>query len=81
MIEEVVHKWDLKDFSEIRENLAFWLSKTPAERVEAVERLRHQHYGEMGRMQKVARVYQDGKLIKVLRPRVSTKDVRQDQNV
>jgi hypothetical protein len=56
MIEKVVRKASLRDFSEIRENLAFWLSKTPAERVGAVEILRRQRYGDMGRIQKCVRV-------------------------
>ena len=46
MIEKVVKKRDLKEFSEIKENLSYWLSKTPEERVSAVEQLRRQHYGD-----------------------------------
>ena len=56
MIEKVVKKGDLKDFSEIQENLRYWLSKTPEERVSAVEELRRQRHGEMGRIQRCARV-------------------------
>ena len=40
MIEKVVRKFDLAEFSEIEENLAYWLSRPPAERVAAVELLR-----------------------------------------
>ncbi len=58
MIEKVVHKWNMKDFSEIRENLAYWLSKTPRERVEAVERLREERHGAEERIQRTARVIQ-----------------------
>jgi hypothetical protein len=56
MIQKVVRKAKLRGFSEIKENLAYWLSKTPAERVEAVEILRRQHFGEVGRIQKCVRV-------------------------
>ena len=44
MIEKVVKKMDIKDFSEIKENLEYWLSKDPSERVEAVELLRKSAY-------------------------------------
>lgn len=40
MIEKVVRKVNMQDFSEVRENLAYWLGKTPEERVGAVELLR-----------------------------------------
>jgi hypothetical protein len=58
MIQKVVKKADLRDFDEIRENLAYWLSKTPEERVEAVEILRRQRDGDSARLQRVARVVQ-----------------------
>ena len=61
MIEKVVRKHDLKDFDEIKDNLAYWLSKTPEERVEAAEILRRQHLGSSARLQRVARVIQRGK--------------------
>ncbi len=56
MIEKVVRKRNLKDFSEVRENLAFWLSKTPDERIAEVERLRRQYHGGAARLQRCARV-------------------------
>ena len=58
MIEKVVRKANLRDFSEIKENLAYWLSKTPAERIAAVEQLRREHYGSSARLQRCARVIQ-----------------------
>ena len=58
MIQKVVKKAKLSDFSEIKEDLAYWLSKTPEERVEAVELLRRQRYGSSVRLQRVARVVQ-----------------------
>ncbi len=36
--------------------LAYWLGKTPAERVAAVETLRRQYYGNSARLQRVTRV-------------------------
>jgi len=42
MIAKVVQKRKLQDFSEVKENLAYWLSKTSDERVSAVEYLRRQ---------------------------------------
>lgn len=55
MIERVVRKTDLKSFSEVEENLAYWLSKTPEERISAVEHLRKRYYGDSARLQRVAR--------------------------
>ncbi len=81
MIEKVVQKFSLKDFDEVQENLKYWLSKTPEERVEAVEILSRQHYGEMGRIKKVARVLRDGKVIKVLFPKDKHKMITWDKNV
>ena len=34
MIEKVVTKGDLEDFSDVSRDLRYWLSKSPAERVE-----------------------------------------------
>lgn len=56
MIEKVVTKADLRRFSEVKENLAYWLSRPPAERVAAVEYLRRQRDGSTARLQRVARV-------------------------
>ena len=58
MIQKVVHKGNLKERSEIRENLAYWLSRTPEERVEAVELLWRERHGNDQRLQRVARVVQ-----------------------
>ena len=40
MIQKVVNKRDLRNFSSIKEDLRYWLSKTPEERVAAVDYLR-----------------------------------------
>lgn len=58
MIEKVVKKLDLKKDSSIKEDLAYWLSKTPEERISAIEILRRQHHGSSARLQRVARVIQ-----------------------
>ena len=58
MIAKVVKKADLRDFSEIRENLEYWRSKPPEERIAAVERLRRERHGDTERLQRVARVIQ-----------------------
>jgi hypothetical protein len=58
MIEKVVTKRNMKDFMEIEENLIYWLSKTPEERVAAVDYLRGQLNGSSARLQRSARVVQ-----------------------
>jgi hypothetical protein len=56
MIQKVVHKAKLHEHNEIRQNLEYWLSRTPEERVAAVEFYRRQVYGDIPRLQRVARV-------------------------
>jgi hypothetical protein len=56
MIEKVVNKRDLNDFSTIEEDLVYWLSKTPEERVAAVDHLRNQYHESTERLQRSARV-------------------------
>jgi len=58
MIAKVAQKRKLQDFSEVKENLAYWLSKTSDERVSAVEYLRRQLNGSSARLQRSARVIQ-----------------------
>jgi len=58
MIKKTVAKKRLGEFSEIRENLEYWLSKTPAERVAAVDTLRRKRYGDTKRLQRTARIIQ-----------------------
>jgi hypothetical protein len=58
MIERIVRKGRLEDLSEIKENLHFWLSKTPEERIAEVERLRRERDGRADRLQRTARVVQ-----------------------
>jgi hypothetical protein len=56
MIEKTARKCRLEDHDQAREDLAYWLSKTPEERVAAVDFLRRQVHGTDQRLQRVARV-------------------------
>jgi hypothetical protein len=58
MIKKVVRKRSLPGFSEVKENLAYWLSKTPDERIAEVDRLRRQYDGSSTRLQRSARIVQ-----------------------
>lgn len=58
MIRKIVKKHDLDNFSEIRQNLQYWLSRTPEERLAAVDILRREYYGDSQRLQRVARIIQ-----------------------
>jgi hypothetical protein len=58
MIEPVVHRRSVSDHNQSREDLEYWLQRTPEERIAAVELLRRQHYGSTARLQRVARVVQ-----------------------
>ncbi len=49
MIQKVMKKRDLQD-AEGRDDLAFWLTRPPDERVGAVEILRRQYYGSTPRL-------------------------------
>ena len=54
MIRKVVRRGKLTE--QAAGDLAYWLSRPPAERIEAVEILRRQHDGSAARLQRVARV-------------------------
>lgn len=58
MLEKIVRKGDLKTDSSIKEDLAYWLSRTPQERIAAIESLRRQSHGSSVRLQRSARVVQ-----------------------
>ncbi len=57
-IKKVVRRERLEDLCEVSDNLAYWLSRSPAERVAAVEQLRSTHAGTSARLQRLARVVQ-----------------------
>jgi len=56
MIQKVVSKRNLNDSSSVKEDLAYWLSKNPEDRVAAVDCLRTQYHGSTARLQRSARV-------------------------
>jgi ribosome-binding ATPase YchF (GTP1/OBG family) len=58
MIRKVVNKVSLKDSSCVKKELAYWLSKTAEERIEAVETLRRQMDGSSERLQRTVKVIQ-----------------------
>ncbi len=51
-----VRVFNLGEYDEAEENLKYWLSKSPVERVSAVEILRRQQRGSEARLQRVVRV-------------------------
>ena len=58
MIKIVVTKRTLNDVSSRKNDLLFWLTKSPEERVSTVEYLRRQCYGSTARLQGSARIIQ-----------------------
>jgi hypothetical protein len=58
MIRRIVEVRRLDGYSEIRQNLQYWLSRPGEERLAAVDSLRHQIHGHSERLQRTARVIQ-----------------------
>lgn len=60
MIKKVAKVQNLKDHNEnsAKEDLNYWLQRTPEERLDAVEFLRRQFHGSTTRLQRTARVIQ-----------------------
>ena len=58
MIERKVNIHKLSDYDEVKANRNYWLSRSPEERVSAVEILRRQFHGNTERLQRVAGVVQ-----------------------
>jgi hypothetical protein len=58
MIQKIVKKHHVQEHTATQDDLAYWLSKTPEERVATVDYLRTQYYGNATRLQRVARVVQ-----------------------
>jgi hypothetical protein len=58
MIQKTVKKYRLQERTGTQDDVAYWLSKTPEERVATVDYLRTQYYGNATRLQRVARVVQ-----------------------
>lgn len=55
-MKKVIKRRPLRDPNAAREDLEYWLSRPPEERVAAVDFLRAQFYGRSQRLQRVARV-------------------------
>ena len=55
MIKKIIKKSALKDKGN---DLAYWLSKSPEERIEALEILRKQFHGNTARFQRTIRIIQ-----------------------
>lgn len=58
MIKKTISKHPLDDPDAAARDLGYWLSRTPEERLSAVEILRRQYFGDTGRLQRTARVVQ-----------------------
>jgi len=58
MIKKIIKKGDSGGDSFKEADLAYWLTKTSQERVEAVEILRRQNDGNAARLQRVVKVVQ-----------------------
>jgi hypothetical protein len=58
MDRKIVRKHDMDNYSEIRQNLEYWLSRPPEERLAAVDTFRREYYGDSHRLQRVVRVIQ-----------------------
>lgn len=58
MIEKVVSIKNLNDKHLVSDDLKYWQSKSPEERVATVDFLRKQYHGSSERLQRVARVIQ-----------------------
>jgi hypothetical protein len=58
MLQKVVRKRTIQESASTQEDLAYWLSRRPEERVATVDYLRRQYYGNAARLQRVARVIQ-----------------------
>ena len=57
MIQKIVKKCSMDDFSSIREDLAYWLSRPPEERVATVDYLRRQYHGKYSKTSKICSSY------------------------
>ena len=56
MTEKLVKQRKLKKLTKAEKNLAYWLTKTPEERVAEIERLRKQRYGDSVKLERVVRI-------------------------
>ncbi|HNY77259.1 MAG: hypothetical protein RBS72_02645 [Sedimentisphaerales bacterium] len=57
MDRKVVKLYHMDEYDEVKENLRYWLTRPPEERLDAVDELRHEWYGDQ-RLQRTARIVQ-----------------------
>ena len=57
-MKKIVKKRKLGDTTYIKDDIAFWLSKSSQERVAAVDYLRRQYHGSTTRLQRSVRIIQ-----------------------
>ena len=60
MIKKIVNKQSLEEYRKysIKNDLNYWLSKLPSERIAAVDYLRKQYHGNTIRLQRTVRIIQ-----------------------
>lgn len=58
MIKQIVTRRSLRNSSSIMDDLTYWRSRSPEERVAIVDYLRRQYHGNTARLQRSARVIQ-----------------------
>ncbi len=58
MIQKIAVKKNLDENNSIIDDLEFWLSKSPEERVSTVEYLRRQYHGSTARLQRTVKIIQ-----------------------
>jgi hypothetical protein len=56
MIQKVVKKGRIHDLQSAKQDLDYWLSRPPQERIAAVEYLRKQYNGNTERLQRVVKI-------------------------
>jgi len=56
VIQKTVKKINLTDKEQLNSDLDYWLSRTPEERISAVEILRRQFNGNSARLQRTVRI-------------------------
>jgi hypothetical protein len=56
MIEKVVFKCGLREWSKLKNDLSYWLRQTAQDRIAAVDYLRRQYYGSSAGFQRTAKV-------------------------
>ena len=57
MIKKIISKFSLSQWHKEKDDLLYWLSRSPEERIGAVEFLRKQYYGDSARLQRTVSVY------------------------